>query len=53
MKTIDNPKSSTLSVWAGEDGPLWQRSTQVPVVHSVSFGYDDRINEIFQICNIK
>jgi cystathionine gamma-synthase len=33
---------NTLSVWAGEekkDG--WQRSTQVPVVHSVSYGYDD------------
>ncbi|MCP4623354.1 MAG: cystathionine gamma-synthase family protein [bacterium] len=41
MKTIDSPKSGTLSVWAGEDGPHWQRSTQVPVVHSVSFGYDD------------
>jgi len=41
MKKTDNPKSGTQSVWAGEDGPLWQRSTQVPVVHSVSFGYDD------------
>lgn len=33
---------NTLSIWAGEeekDG--WQRSTQVPVVHSVSYGYDD------------
>jgi cystathionine gamma-synthase len=36
------PHFSTLSIWAGEeqkDG--WKRSTQVPVVHSVSFGYDD------------
>ncbi len=41
MNSTDGPKSGTLSVWAGEDGPLWQRSTQVPVVHSVSFGYDD------------
>jgi len=41
MKPTDNPKSGTLSVWAGEDGPYWQRATQVPVVHSVSFGYDD------------
>ena len=41
MKPTDNPKPGTLSVWAGEDGPHWQRSTQVPVVHSVSFGYDD------------
>ena len=41
MKSADDPKSGTQSVWAGEDGPLWQRATQVPVVHSVSFGYDD------------
>ena len=41
MKTTNSPKSATLSVWAGEDGPHWQRATQVPVVHSVSFGYDD------------
>jgi cystathionine gamma-synthase len=41
MKSTDGPKPATLSVWAGEDGPLWQRATQVPVVHSVSFGYDD------------
>jgi cystathionine gamma-synthase len=36
------PDPATLAVWAGEerkDG--WQRSTQVPVVHSVSFGYKD------------
>ena len=36
------PRLGTLSVWAGEgkrDG--WQRATQVPVVHSVSYGYDD------------
>lgn len=32
----------TLSVWAGEEGKDgWQGSTQVPVVHSVSFGYQD------------
>ncbi|CAB1057565.1 Cystathionine gamma-synthase (EC [Olavius sp. associated proteobacterium Delta 1] len=41
MKTSDGPKSGTLSVWAGEGGPHWQRSNQVPVVHRVSFGYDD------------
>jgi len=41
MKTTNGPKPGTLSVWAGEDGPHWQRSTQVPVVHSVSFGYDN------------
>ncbi len=31
----------TLSVWAGEDKPMWERSTQVPIVQSVSFGYQD------------
>jgi cystathionine gamma-synthase len=41
MKTTDGPKSGTLSVWAGENNTHWERSTQVPVVHSVSFGYDD------------
>jgi cystathionine gamma-synthase len=41
MKKPKEPKSATLTVWAGEDGPFWERSTQVPVVHSVSFGYND------------
>jgi cystathionine gamma-synthase len=41
MKKSDNPKPATLAVWAGEDGPFWEGATQVPVVHSVSFGYDD------------
>lgn len=31
----------TLSVWAGEGEPMWERSTQVPIVQSVSFGYRD------------
>jgi cystathionine gamma-synthase len=31
----------TQCVWAGEEEYLLQRATQVPVVHSVSFGYDD------------
>jgi len=35
------PKRGTLSVWGGEDRYLVDRATQVPVVHSVSFGYDD------------
>jgi cystathionine gamma-synthase len=30
-----------MSVWGGEDTYLLDRATQVPVVHSVSFGYDD------------
>jgi len=42
MTDKNKPGFNTLSIWAGEekkDG--WQRSTQVPVVHSVSYGYDD------------
>ncbi|MCL1693221.1 MAG: cystathionine gamma-synthase family protein [Actinomycetia bacterium] len=31
----------TLSVWAGENEPTWERATQVPIVQSVSFGYED------------
>lgn len=38
----NTPQKGTLAVWAGEDQKdFWQRSTQVPVVHSVSYGYDD------------
>ena len=33
---------STQSIWGGElEHPLFERSTQVPVVHSVSFAYKD------------
>lgn len=31
----------TRAVWGGEDDYLLQGATQVPVVHSVSFGYED------------
>ncbi|HKM46990.1 MAG TPA: cystathionine gamma-synthase family protein [Terriglobales bacterium] len=31
----------TLSVWAGEQNVHWMGSTQLPVAHSVSFGYQD------------
>jgi cystathionine gamma-synthase len=34
-------KAGTLSVWGGEETPITLNATQVPVVHSVSFGYDD------------
>ena len=38
----DQPRMGTRAVWAGEEEKdLWQRSTQVPVAHSVSFGYRD------------
>ncbi len=35
------PRPETAAVWAGEDRYLVDGATQVPVVHSVSFGYDD------------
>ena len=31
----------TRAVWAGEEEYLMQGATQVPIVHSVSFGYRD------------
>ncbi len=35
-------KPATTTVWGGEDNKdFWQRSTQTPIVHSVSFGYPD------------
>jgi cystathionine gamma-synthase len=40
----DDPKepgSGTKAVWAGEGKQGWEGATQVPVVHSVSFGYPD------------
>ena len=36
-----DPQRDTRAVWAGEEGPFWERATQVPVVQSVAFGYDD------------
>jgi len=35
------PERATLSVWAGEKQYLMPHVTQVPVVHSVSYGYSD------------
>lgn len=43
MTPSRSPRESldTLAVWGGEDDARFQRATQVPVVHSVAFGYDD------------
>ncbi|MEA2000721.1 MAG: cystathionine gamma-synthase family protein [Actinomycetota bacterium] len=43
MSASDRPpvNPATVSVWGGEDRYLVERATQVPVVHSVSFGYDN------------
>ncbi|MDR6224097.1 cystathionine gamma-synthase family protein [Desmospora profundinema] len=40
-KRVDEASIGTRSVWGGEEESLMQGSTQVPVVHSVSFGYSD------------
>jgi len=40
--TGSHPGKSTTAVWAGEtEHEPYERATQVPVVHSVSFGYRD------------
>jgi cystathionine gamma-synthase len=36
-----SPSLATLAVWAGEEESLCAGATQVPVVHSVAFGYAD------------
>ncbi len=41
MENNKKPQLGTQSVWGGEEKYLLQGATQVPVVHSVSFGYDD------------
>ena len=42
MTDHPSPSRDTLAVWGGEENKdFWQRATQVPVVHSVSFGYPD------------
>ena len=41
MTNDDQPGPGTQSVWAGEEKNYWWGATQVPVVHSVAFGYPD------------
>lgn len=42
MKSRQQTGRSTVAVWGGEqEHEPYERSTQVPVVHSVSFGYQD------------
>lgn len=47
---MKNPSAGkgTCAVWAGEEDYLMENVTQVPVVHSVSFGYKD-INQWQQV----
>jgi cystathionine gamma-synthase len=46
--STNHPDLGTLSVWAGEEEYLLAGATQVPVVHSVSFGYHD-VDEWLQV----
>ena len=41
MTTESKPGHGSLSVWAGEEEEPLHRPSAVPVVHSVSFDYDD------------
>ncbi|MDM8518027.1 cystathionine gamma-synthase family protein [Desulfobacterales bacterium HSG16] len=41
MENKHRIKQSTQCIWSGEQEYLMQHATQVPVVHSVSFGYPD------------
>ncbi|WP_096435122.1 cystathionine gamma-synthase family protein [Alteribacter populi] len=49
---MKEPGFSTRSLWAGEKDALAFGATQVPVVHSVSFGYDD-MDEWFEVARGK
>ena len=48
MQKKHAPQIGTQCIWAGEETTLMQGATQVPVVHSVSFGYDD-VDEWMQV----
>ncbi|QHS23165.1 cystathionine gamma-synthase family protein [Virgibacillus sp. MSP4-1] len=48
MTKDHNLTNATKTVWAGESDYLVHGATQVPVVHSVSFGYED-IDEWFEV----
>ncbi|MEM9775786.1 MAG: PLP-dependent transferase, partial [Chloroflexota bacterium] len=41
MTTQQKIQQGTQCIWGGEENYLLAGSTQVPVVHSVSFGYND------------
>jgi cystathionine gamma-synthase len=42
MRDLSNAKHhATKAVWAGEEGYLLEGATQVPIVQSIPFGYDD------------
>jgi cystathionine gamma-synthase len=40
-RRVSDLGASTTAIWAGEEGSSVQHSTQVPIVQSVAFGYQD------------
>jgi cystathionine gamma-synthase len=46
------PSKATQSVWSGEQRELWERATQVPVVMSVGYGYND-LDEWYEVAQEK
>lgn len=46
------PSAATRSVWSGEQKELWERATQVPVVLSVGYGYQD-LDEWYEVAQEK
>lgn len=49
---MKKPSKATQSVWGGEQRELWERATQVPVVLSVGYGYDD-LDEWYEVAQEK
>ncbi len=41
MSKSEGARKATQAIWGGEEGPRIAGATQVPVVNSVAFGYDD------------
>src|ERR1700674_4914087 len=40
-RDVSNARIATKALWGGEEESLTERTTQVPIVQSISFGYDD------------
>ncbi len=49
---MNQPTKATQSVWSGEQKKLWEGATQVPVVMSVGYGYDD-LDEWYEVAQEK
>ena len=49
---MKNPSKATKTVWGGEPRKLWEGATQVPVVMSVGYGYQD-LDEWYEVAQEK